>query len=367
MKNKKPEMLELLKEFVDRETPSTSKDLLDDFALYLKDFIKSRLVTECELIRAENAGNVLRCVFNPDAKDQILLLTHYDTVFEKGTIEKHPFQVREGRAYGPGIFDMKGGLVQTLFALEYMIKNNKMKNRMVLLVTSDEEIGSDFSRGVIINEAKKSKFAFVMEPSLNGNLKTERKGVGTIKLTTHGKAAHAGLDPDKGINAIFAMSSIIEQIKVFRKDMNDGTLINVGTINGGTRSNVVPDFCEIAIDIRYNDENSANKVLSFLKSIKTDPSDARVTMNYKLREPMIKTKASAELFEKVKLQAQSINLNVGEVSVSGGSDGNICSKYCPVIDGLGAVGDGAHSESEYIVVDTLPERSALLCLVFNIQ
>ena len=129
----------------------------------------------------------------------------------------------------------------------------------------------------------------------------------------------------------------------------------------------MPDFCEIAIDIRYNDENSAGKVLSFLKSIKTDPSDARVTMNYKLREPMIKTKASAELFEEVKLQAQSINLNVGEVSVSGGSDGNICSKYCPVIDGLGAVGDGAHSESEYIVVHTLPERSALLCLIFNIQ
>ena len=193
MTNKKSDMMGVLKEFVNRETPSTSKGLLDDFALYLKDLIKGRLGTECELIRAENAGNVLRCVFNPDSKDQILLLTHYDTVFEKGTIQKHPFQVREGRAYGPGIFDMKGGLVQTLFALEYMIKDNKVKNRMVLLVTSDEEIGSDFSRGIIINEAKKSKFAFVMEPSLNGNLKTERNGVGTIKLTAHGKAAHADL------------------------------------------------------------------------------------------------------------------------------------------------------------------------------
>ncbi len=366
MKNKKPEMLEVLEEFVNRETPSTSKKLLDDFALYLKDFIQVRYGTECEFIESESTGNDLRCVFNPMAKDQILLLTHYDTVFEKGTIKKRPFQVREGRAYGPGVFDMKGGLVQTLFALEYLINYNEIKNRLVLLVTSDEEIGSDFSKDLIINEAKKSRFAFVMEPSLNGNLKTQRKGVGTIKLITHGKSAHAGLDPDKGVNAIYAMSSIIEKLRDFYKNIDKETLISVGTINGGTRSNVVPDYCEIGIDLRYDDEASADKILSFLQSVTPDPIDARKTIDYKLREPMIKTKGSAELFAKVKLLAKSIGLNISEVSVSGGSDGNICSKYCPVIDGLGAVGDGAHSDGEYIIVDTLPERSALLCLIFNI-
>jgi len=367
MKSKKSDMLEVLKEFVTRETPSTSKELLDDFALYLKNFIGGRFGVDCELIKSDSAGNDLMCVFNPNAKDQVLLLTHYDTVFEKGTIKKRPFQVRDGRAYGPGVFDMKGGLVQTLFALEYLISNNRMKNRLVLLVTSDEEVGSDFSRDIIIGEAKRSKFAFVMEPSLNGDLKTQRKGVGTIRLITHGKAAHAGLDPDKGVNAIYAMSSIIEQIKAFCKDMNDEILINVGTINGGSRSNVVPDFCEIGIDLRYSEERSAEHVLSFLNSVKPDQKDASTSVTYKLREPMMKTPASAELFEKVKLQAQSIGLNIGEVSVSGGSDGNICSKYCPVVDGLGAVGGGAHSETEYLLVDTLPERSALLSLVFNIQ
>jgi len=367
MENKKSDMLEVLKEFINRETPSTSKELLDDFALYLKNFIEDRFGIDCELIKSESAGNDLRCVFNPNAKDQILILAHYDTVFEKGTIKKRPFQVREGRAYGPGVFDMKGGLVQTLFALEYLISNNKMKNRLVLLVTSDEEVGSHFSRDIIIGEAKKSKFAFVMEPSLNGDLKTQRKGVGTIRLITHGKAAHAGLDPDKGVNAIYAMSSIIEQIKAFRKDMNDEILINVGTINGGARSNVVPDFCEIEIDLRYSEEKSAEQVLSFLNSVKPDQKDASTSVTYKLREPMIKTTESAELFEKVKLQAQSIGLNIGEVSVSGGSDGNICSKYCPVVDGLGAFGEGAHSEREYLLVDKLPERSALLSLIFNIE
>ena len=190
--------------------------------------------------------------------------------------------------------------------------------------------------------------------------------MGTIKLITHGKSAHAGLDPDKGVNAIYAMSSIIEKLRDFYKNIDKETLISVGTINGGTRSNVVPDYCEIGIDLRYDDEASADKILSFLQSVTPDPIDARKTIDYKLREPMIKTKGSAELFAKVKLLAKSIGLNISEVSVSGGSDGNICSKYCPVIDGLGAVGDGAHSDGEYIIVDTLPERSALLCLIFNI-
>ena len=366
MTARKGEMIEMLRDMVSMETPSTNKQLLDDFAGYLQTKIRKLYGVECELIKSESAGNDLRCVFNPDASEQVLLLTHYDTVFGEGTTLKNPFRIENGRAYGPGVFDMKGGLVQTLFALDYLVSKKTLKNRVVLLVTSDEEIGSTFSRSIIEEEAKRSKFALVMEASLNGNLKTERKGVGTITLSTSGKSAHAGLDPNKGVNAINAMSSIIEKIRDFYAGIDDGTLINIGTISGGTRTNVVPDYCEIGIDLRYGSEEAAGRVLSFLKSVKPDVEGSVASIKYRLREPMIRTKLTGELFQKVKLMASQIGINLDEVSVSGASDGNICSKYCPVIDGLGAVGDGAHSEKEYVLVDTLPERSALLSLIINI-
>jgi glutamate carboxypeptidase len=365
MKSRKMDMIQMLEDFVDMETPSVNKPLLDKFANHLLDIIEHITGLKCELIRSESSGNIIRCIFNPDAQEQILLLTHYDTVFDVGTTKKNPFRIESGKAYGPGVFDMKGGLVQTIFAMEYLVRNKTIKNKVVLLITSDEEVGSAFSRSIIEEEAKRSKFALVMEASLNGNLKTERKGVGTIMLKTTGKAAHAGLDPKKGINAINAMSSIIEQIKNFSAGINDGTLINIGTIHGGTRTNVIPDICEIGIDVRYSSEESAENVLLFLKSLKTGLAGSTTSVTYRMREPMTRTDLTKDLFQKVKLLASNIGLNINEVSVSGASDGNICSKYCPVIDGLGAVGDGAHSENEYLLVDTLPERSALLGLIMT--
>lgn len=358
-------MLKMLEDFVSMETPSTDKELLDTFASHLGEIITLKLGTECSFIHSEEAGNDVRCVFNPEASDQILLLAHYDTVFQRGTIEKHPFTVKDGRAYGPGVFDMKGGLVQAIFALEYAISEGLLKNRVVLLVTSDEETGSDFSKEIIQEEAKRSRFTLVMEPSLNGDLKTERKGVGTIYLSTHGKAAHAGLDPSKGINAIYSMCSVVERIKSFSKNLDDKTLITVGTISGGTRTNVIPDECRIGIDVRYMDERSIDNFISFLRSVKLEQEGAYITIDFRKREPMIKTSSTTMLFERVKKLAASIGLDIGEVSSSGGSDGNFCARYCPVLDGLGAVGNGAHSYDEYLIVDTLPQRSALLGLILT--
>jgi glutamate carboxypeptidase len=363
-KNKENDMLSDLKSFIEMETPSTDKELLDKFAGYLENYIKEKLGMAPEIIKSDKSGNNLRLFVKGKSGNQVLLLSHYDTVFPVNTINSRPFKIEDGKGYGPGIFDMKTGLLQTIYALKALIDNREIKDNIVLLVTSDEEIESGSSRDLIINEAKKSMFAFVMEPSLDGALKTERSGVGTITLKIHGKATHAGLEPEKGINAIYEMAHIIPVIEKLN-DKEKRTSINLDVINGGTRSNVIPDFCEGTMDIRYKLPEESDRIIEALQNAPLRFPGSRKEIEYKLRPPLVKSENSRELFLKIRKIGENLGLNLEEASVAGGSDGNFCSYYCPVIDGMGAVGAGAHSENEYILVDKIPERTALLYLALK--
>ncbi len=360
----KDDMISDLKTFVEMETPSTDKTLLDNFSSFMKGYIKKEMGLDAELLESKDAGNGLRLYIKGKQEKQVLLLCHYDTVFSKGTLEKRPFRIENGMAYGPGIFDMKTGIVQTIYALKTLIKNNELLNGVVLLITSDEEIESKSFRDIIISEAKKSLYTLVMEPSLKGALKTERSGVGTITLRVYGKASHAGLDPESGANAIYELAYMIPGI-VALNDKARGTSLNLDVINGGNRINVIADFCQGEMDIRYRIPEESDRVIKALREMPSKIPGTRREIEYTLRPPLIKTAESEVLYGKIHKLASENGIEISQASVAGGSDGNFCSYYCPVIDGLGAVGDGAHSENEYVFIDKIPERTALLYLILK--
>ncbi len=352
-------MLNDLKTIIEKETPSTYKPLLDQFVNFFEKYVKERLDIDVEIIKSNTNGNDIKFIINNDCDEQILLLCHYDTVFPAGTIKKRPFIVQEGRAYGPGIFDMKGGIVEVIYALKQLIKENYKSKKIVVLITSDEEIESEFSRGIIENEAGQSELALVMEPSFEGMLKTERSGVGTIITRIYGRSAHAGLDPEKGINAIYEMASFIDKLKKLNNP-GIGIKLNLDVIAGGTASNVIPDYCEGIIDFRFSKFEDSDMIMKELEAINLDNPDARKEIDAKLRPPMVKNEKTDEFFKKMQESGKKIGIDIKETYVSGGSDGNFCSYYCPVIDGLGPVGGGAHADNEFIFIDSIPERAALI-------
>ncbi len=360
----KNDMVSDLKTLIEMETPSTDRTMLDKFASFMSVYIMKQTHLDPEIIDSDTAGKTLRLKIKGKRDDQILLLCHYDTVFPVGTLKSRPFLITDGKAYGPGIFDMKTGIIQTIYALKALIKNNELLNSVVLLITPDEEIESGSSKDIIIEEAKKSVYTLVMEPSLNGSLKTERSGVGTITLKVYGKASHAGLDPENGANAIYEIALMIPEI-ISINDKDKGTSLNLDVIKGGERTNVIPDFCQGVMDIRYRIPEESDRVIRTLTEIPIKIRGTRREIEYTLRPPLIKTTKSEELYEKIKKLGSEIGLELSQASVAGGSDGNFCSYYCPVIDGLGAVGAGAHSDNEYVLVDKIPERTALLYMILQ--
>ncbi len=355
------EMLATLEAMVSVESPSTDKHQLDLMVNLLKEKFSGISNLGCEVIPHDVYGNVLRCVLNPDGDDQVLLVGHYDTVFPVGTLSRMHVRREDDRLYGPGAFDMKGGIVQALFALRYCSKNMNASRKIVFLITGDEEIESTFSRSIIIEEAKRSRYALVLEPSLAGKLKTERKGVATVYLKVTGRSAHAGLDPEKGINAIYEMSGIIEKIR--RYSGKNSLMVNVDKIRGGTRSNVIPDSCEIEIDIRFSEDSEFESFINYLESLELENNGASKSISFNKRGSLKKSRESVELFSNIRDVARGLDMEIQEASVSGGSDASYTSKFCPTIDGLGAVGGGAHSSDEHVLIHTLPERAALLASI----
>ncbi len=263
----------------------------------------------------------------------------------------------------PGTFDMKAGIVQALFALEALqLSQIPVSKRLVFLWTSDEEIGSECSRGLIEAEARRSDAVFVLEPSLGpkGLIKTSRKGVGEAQLIVHGRASHAGLAPEKGINAIHELAA---QISIMEKwnDHRGGVTINADIVQGGTRANVIAETAQATLDLRawrVADMRALEKRLHGLKPVHRG---AKLELRGGFDRPPMERKVSAALFARAKSLAAQMGLKVGEAAAGGGSDGNFTAALgIPTLDGLGAVGDGAHSTHEHIVVKTMPERAALL-------
>lgn len=358
-------MLDLLRELTLLESPSLEKHPADRCCGFLADqwLLRGGIV---HILRQEHRGNHLRVVWQPDPSRraaQLLVLGHYDTVYPTGSLSRMPFRVSAGKAFGPGTFDMKAGIVQALFAFEALqqLKIPIMKN-IVFLWTSDEEIGSSSSRAVIESEAKRSDAVFVVEPSLGprGLMKTSRKGVGAAEIVVHGRASHAGLSPEKGINAIHELSAQIARLEKWNNPRR-GVSIHANIIAGGSRTNVIADQAKASLDLRawrFSDMHALHKRLQSLKPIHRG-AKLEITGGFD-RSPM-ERKCSAALFARAKSLARQMGLSLGEAAAGGGSDGNLTAALgVPTLDGLGAVGDGAHSANEHVLIKTMPQRAALL-------
>ena len=301
--------------------------------------------------------------FQASSRDRILLLGHTDTVWPAGEIVKRPFKIESGRATGPGVFDMKAGIVLMWMALR------ALKERPVtVLLTSDEEAGSTSSRNWIEAEAGKSRAVLVLEPSLPGGaLKTARKGVGRFTVKAIGRAAHAGIDPERGVNAIEEISRQILKLQNMTDPVR-GTTVTVGVVQGGTRSNVIPADAAADVDVRIASLEEAERVATMIRALTPELAGARLEVRGGItRPPMERTTDTDRLFRDATRIAAQLGIDLKEGSTGGASDGNLTLALgIPTLDGLGAVGGGAHAVDEWVDVESLPQRAALIAGLIEI-
>jgi glutamate carboxypeptidase len=360
-----PKMLGILREFTLAESPSTEKTATDRCAGIVAAEWRKRGVS-VSLIPQKERGNHIRIVWRPartKTSGQLLVLGHYDTVYATGTIQEMPFRLSSGKAYGPGVFDMKAGIVQALFALDALLQTKThVGKQIVFLWTSDEEIGSESSRKLLESEAKRSDAVFVLEPSLGpkGLLKTARKGVGEVELIVHGKASHAGLAPEEGVNAVHELALQIAKILKWN-DPDRGVSVNADVIKGGTRVNVIAEQARATIDLRALGISDVHAIEKKLHALKPILRGAKLEVRGGFSRAPMERKLSAALFARAKTLAAQMGIALDEATAGGGSDGNLTAALgVPTLDGLGAVGDGAHSAHEHVLVKTMPERAAVL-------
>ncbi|HTS12444.1 MAG TPA: M20 family metallopeptidase [Candidatus Limnocylindrales bacterium] len=366
LQGRQAQMLRLLGQFVRRESPSHDKRAVDGFAQMVAEAWR-RQGAQVQILRRRSRGNHVRAEMwlgNGRPRGQLLVLGHLDTVYPLGTIAKIPFRVSGGRAWGPGTFDMKGGLVQALAAASALrAVKIRLKKRIVFLWNSDEEIGSDSSRRLIETEARRSDAVFVLEPAFGkrGDLKTARKGVGTAEIVVTGRSAHAGIDPKSGVNAVHELALQIAQLAKIN-EARRGICVQATVVAGGTVSNVVPEHARAEVDIRYARATDAISLNRRLHAVRAILPGARVEVRGGVnRPPLERTPAVQQLFRHAQSLMQQMGLPLGEAATGGGSDGNLTAALgIPTLDGLGAVGDGAHSPQEHLVIRAMPERAALL-------
>ena len=358
-------MTRLLRKFVRAESPSFDKAAVDRFGRIIAAEWRRRGATVTQLQQRER-GDHIRAEWNPhgsSARGQILVLGHLDTVYGLGTLARMPFHLSRGRAFGPGAFDMKGGLVIGLFAVDALAATDCLpQKRTVFLWTSDEEIGSKTSRAVIEREARRSDAVLVLEPSsgLAGDVKTSRKGVGEIEIISIGRAAHAGLNPEAGVNAIEEIALQIARISRWNQPSR-GITVNAGVVEGGTRTNVIPEKARVIVDVRAARAGDMRALERKFRALRPILRGARLQIRGGFNRPPMERKNSAALYAKARAVAKEMNVALGEARVGGGSDGNFTAALgVPTLDGLGAVGEGAHSPDENILVGALPKRAALL-------
>jgi glutamate carboxypeptidase len=320
-----------------------------------------------ELLRNERTGASILARFDQSSIDQsakqLLIVGHLDTVWPIGTIERQPFRIKDGLAYGPGTFDMKAGLTIAFFAIRALKEAGYRTLRPVaILITCDEETGSLYNRAIIEAEGRRSHAALVLEPPIpGGNLKTGRKGVGEFELIITGKPAHAGNDPLSGISAITELAHQILAINAM-SDYEHGTTLNVGVVSGGVLSNVIPAQARARIDMRYQTAEEGTRITQALAQLRPVLKGAHIEVSGGInRPPLVRTAAIEALFQHARSLASEIGFDVGEGSVGGGSDGNfIAALGVPVLDGLGVDGAGAHAEHEHVIISDIPCRAALL-------
>lgn len=357
-----------MREIVNRESPS--HDLARSHALVdwlVGEFKETGAELSTEIVDAGGVGEHLIVRAFPGEEKPVLIIGHTDTVHPAGSIERNPTRIEDDKIYGCGIFDMKANIVLLLEVLRWFGETDERPKRPITIVlTCDEEIGSHSGRPIVEREAELSDHCLVLEPSSAGRVKTGRKGTGMYTIKAHGIPAHAGLDPEKGANAIVEIARQIDHLHTLG-NAELGTTVNVCTIKGGTTVNVIPEWCECTIDVRFATLDEGERVYEEIYGSK--PFDNRVTLEIfgnVNRPPLERTNGVVHLYEKARDLAASFGYELGETQVGGASDGNfVAALGIPVLDGLGGAGDGAHTLHEHIFVGDIAKRATLLTLLLS--
>ena len=369
-KRRVPDYLELLRALVETESPTGDEDANLAVARLLEgEFV--RVGAQVEHFPAPGLGVHLMGRFtgtSTDGRAPVLLLGHMDTVHNVGTLRRLPFGVSDGKVWGPGSYDMKAGLAASLLALRLLAeKGGGPASDLSFLITCDEERGSRDSRPLIEKEARSSRAALVVEPSVPGGaVKSRRKGVGAYELRVDGKAAHSGIEPGRGASAVYELARQVTWMYGLAKP-EIGTTLNVGVIAGGTRDNVVADLAHCTVDVRFWTRAEAERVDRALRE--GQPFDDRCKLSLGggvNRWALEETAESVRLFETARNLAAGLGFEIGPGESGGASDGNIASAVgCPTLDGLGPDGAGAHTLEEHVLLEDLPRRIALMAGLFE--
>ncbi len=369
LKENQESMILFLKKLVEAESPSSDANAQVGVINLLKSAFEELGHYVLQMPGNKTGGFILsRPVKRLKNKPLQLLLGHCDTVWKLDTILTMPIIQDESKITGPGIFDMKAGLTQMIYSLQ-AIRDLHLKCPLtpVIIINSDEEIGSRESENVIKKISKIADRAFILEPPLGveGKLKTARKGIGRFTIIVKGKPAHAGLNPDKGVSAIVELSYHIQHLFSLN-DFKKGITVNVGMIEGGTSANVIAAESRAVIDVRVHNSKDAEFISKEILNMKPINKDVELIVDgYFGRPPMEKTQRNQKLWKMAKNMGELIDLELEESTAGGGSDGNTTSLFTATLDGLGTVGDGAHAKHEFIFIEKLIERTALLTLLLT--
>ena len=362
-----PRLLGLLRELVEAESPSRHPAVHRQ-ARHI--FMAALGKLGYHVVETGTRGNPRHVYARPSARNRFapaqLILGHYDTVWPVGTIAERPFEIDGNVIRGPGVFDMKGGLVQLVIALQ-ALRDLDLEPTVVpvIFVNADEEIGSRSSTRLIRLLARHAIRAFVLEPALGeeGSIKTERKGIGRFTVTVYGKAAHAGLDPEAGASAILELSHVIQKLFALN-DPETGVTINVGTVDGGVQPNVVAPHATAVVDVRVPTVTDGDRIEEVIHGMRPEVPGVRLRVEGAIGRPsMESTPRNRELWDRARETGTKLGLALTNARVGGGSDGNTTSQYTATLDGLGPVGHGAHAKHEFLYIDKTLERAALLAML----
>ena len=365
-RRKERSLLDLTCRLVAAESPSDAKSAVDAcMALAAAHF--KQLGGRFKLHRQPRHGNILEARFGPrptrtrESAKPILLLGHLDTVWPIGTLESMPCRVRNGRLWGPGTLDMKAGVAMAAAAIELLMEAALLHREIVVLLNSDEEIGSPASRPITEALARQCAAVYVLEPAQGLAYKTARKGIGEWHIVVNGVAAHAGVDFEKGANALLELARVIETVSGWT-DLKRGLTVSVGMATGGTKSNVVPAQAGAHFDVRIPRLADGPRIARKFAALgPTDPRCTLVVTGQINRPPMERSRGTVRLFRKAHLLARELGFELNEASTGGGSDGNFTAALgIPTLDGMGAVGEGAHARHESVLIEHLAPRTALL-------
>ncbi len=346
----------------EHETPSDDPALLDQGVEYFQRWVRQRLGEPASLLRhrSDEYGDVLVLDYAGCTDRRVTALAHYDTVFSAGTLRSWPVTVEQDRVRGPGVFDMKAGLVQVVWALRVMTELGIARPAVRLVLNGDEEIGSPFSRPLLEEASKDADAVLVFEASADAAVKTARKGVGLFRVEVTGAETHAGLDPTAGASAVGEIAHMVTTLHG-AADLDRGTSINVGTLHGGSRANVVAGHACADVDVRVTSGEEMRRVDEVLAALRArDPrADVRVLGEWN-RPVMPRDEGVGAMFALARAAAEQLGVDLREASVGGASDGNfVAAMGIPVLDGLGAIGAGAHARHEHVTITGMVERAAV--------